>query len=251
MAPAARSTDLLAAGVLLGYHAAVHERWSPGARLAANLAAAASAVGVAAAAGLTLDEMGLSIEQAGRGLVYGTLVSLPIAAAIASVARAPRAGAFFADQRAANLSRRGAAYEMFVRIPFETGLSEEVLFRGVHLGMTRRLHPPPWAVARTSAAFGLWHVLPAIASLRRTDLGAAYAGSSSRRAGAIAATVIATALAGAVFALLRLRSGSVLAPAVVHSTLNATALACAIAYWRRNDATRPATALEPSTEGVS
>jgi membrane protease YdiL (CAAX protease family) len=241
MKPAAyRSTDLLAAGLLLGYHAAVHERWSREGRFAANLVAAGTAVGIGAATGLTTDEMGLSSRKAGPGLVCGAVVAAPVAAAIVGAANIPHAHRLFADERAGALSRRDAAFEILVRIPFETGLAEEVLFRGVHLGLTRRLHATPWAVTRTSVAFGLWHVLPAFASLRRTAAGAALADSPARRASAVAATVAATALAGAFFAALRLRSGSVLAPVIVHTVLNATALACAITHD-----------LEPSIEGAT
>jgi membrane protease YdiL (CAAX protease family) len=251
MTRARRSTDLLAAGVFLGYHAVVHGRWSRGGRLAANLAAAGTAVGAGNAVGLTLDEMGLSAGTARRGLAYGTGVAALVSGGIALAATMPRSRPLFADARAAALSRRDAAFELAVRIPLETALAEEVIFRGVHLGLTRRSHPPALAAIRTSLAFGLWHVPPALASLRRNPVGTAFTHSSARRAVAVAATVGATALAGMAFAELRVRSGSVLAPVIVHAAINATAFACAV-MTLRDDANRAASRdLETSTRGAT
>jgi len=182
--------------------------------------------------------MGVSWRDARRGTAVGTLVALPVTAAVAGAASSPRTRGLFADDRASTYDAREAAFQLLVRIPLETALAEEVLFRGVHLAITRRLHPPQVALLRTSLAFGLWHVLPAIASLRRTDAGQTLATSHPRRAAAIAGTVAVTSVAGYAFALLRLRSRSVLAPVIVHAALNATALACA--YRNARDRTAAA-----------
>jgi membrane protease YdiL (CAAX protease family) len=161
--------------------------------------------------------------------VHGVGVAVPVATAIVAAARLSPAGPLVADVRTATMSERDVAFEILVRIPLETALAEEVLFRGVHLALTRHLHSTPWAVTRTSLAFGLWHVLPALESLRRVPAAGHLTASTSRRVLAVATTVGATAAAGAVFAALRLRSGSVLAPVVLHAAVNATALACAYA----------------------
>jgi len=118
-----------------------------------------------------------------------------------------------------------AAYALFARIPIETALAEEVLFRGVHLAATRRMYSSGWAALRTSLAFGAWHVPPSW----RHGAGKSVGG----RAAAVALDVGTTTLAGLAFTRLRTRSGSVVAPALVHAALNGTAFAAAVFAHRR------------------
>jgi membrane protease YdiL (CAAX protease family) len=115
-----------------------------------------------------------------------------------------------------------------VRIPLETAIAEEVVFRGVHLALARRVHPSAaWAAFRTSLAFGLWHVPPTLAGPRHA--GGERAGVPPRPGapGAVAAAVASTAVAGGLFAALRYRSGSIAAPAIVHAAVNGTAFVAA------------------------
>jgi membrane protease YdiL (CAAX protease family) len=91
-----------------------------------------------------------------------------------------------------------------------------VIFRGVLLALGQRSRSNTWAVATSSALFGLWHVVPTLESLARNADGPA----GQRVAASTAAVVAATAGAGAAFAALRLLSGSVVAPVIAHATLN-------------------------------
>jgi membrane protease YdiL (CAAX protease family) len=104
---------------------------------------------------------------------------------------------------------REAAFETLVRVPFETALAEELIFRGALLGIALDLRSPARAIAFSSLAFGLWHVPPTRQSFDPST-------------GAI---IIATTAAGVGFALLRLRAKSVAAPIVVHAALNMAAYA--------------------------
>jgi membrane protease YdiL (CAAX protease family) len=81
-------------------------------------------------------------------------------------------------------------------------------------------------VAISSALFGLWHVLPTLDALAANDL----AGSPAARTAAVVGAVALTGAVGVVFSSLRLRSGSVVAPAVVHVATNSLgALAAGVA----------------------
>jgi membrane protease YdiL (CAAX protease family) len=221
---AGRVGEVLAGGVLVAYHF-VHGRGARHHRLLANVATAAAAVGAGRAVGLSFEEMGVAPRHLRRGITVGAAVGLPLAAAIALAGRAEPTRRFFADEKARHMTADEAAYALFARIPLETALAEEVLFRGVHLAVTRRMYTDGWAVLRTSLAFGAWHVPPA---LRHTA-----DDPTSRRIAAAATDVAVTSLAGIAFARLRLRSGSVVAPAVVHAALNGTALAASYVAHRR------------------
>lgn len=82
------------------------------------------------------------------------------------------------------------------RIPVGTIVTEELTFRGVFDAVSPVLSP---------IFFGLWHIHPARA-----------AGDS------VVGTVAGTMLAGALFSWLRRRSGSVLAPMLLHYAVNAS-----------------------------
>ena len=54
-----------------------------------------------------------------------------------------------------------------MRIPLETALAEEIIFRGVLLGLGLRTRPRLGAVVSSSIWFGLWHVYPTLGSIGR------------------------------------------------------------------------------------
>jgi membrane protease YdiL (CAAX protease family) len=68
-------------------------------------------------------------------------------------------------------------------------------------------------------AFGLWHLVPTAAAL---DLNGVATGRRAR-AVALAGAVVVTAVAGAGLCLLRLATGSLVAPALVHASATSTA----------------------------
>lgn len=81
------------------------------------------------------------------------------------------------------------------------------------------------AVAASSVTFGLWHIGPAIRREReKVAPGAGPASAATperdRLTAAVVSTVVATALAGVGFCLLRTWSDGIWAPALVHWTAN-------------------------------
>ncbi|MCJ0891662.1 CPBP family intramembrane glutamic endopeptidase [Rhodococcus sp. ARC_M5] len=166
------------------------------------VANASFAVGVAALSRTDAEKLGL--RNTAAGLKWGAAASaIPVFGA-AVVAAIP------ALRRRVRPSEDDLAEWVLFRIPVGTVLTEELLFRGVLDAASPVLSP---------IFFGLWHIHPA------------------RSAGdSVVGTVVATTAAGVVFSWLRSRSGSVLAPALLHYFLNASG--AVLAHLAANDRSR-------------
>ena len=198
----------------------------------ANLAVAAVLLGLARASGISWAELGLSRSSVGRGAALGAAAFLVVAIALVVAALAPATRPLFEDERAAKLTTGAAiAYQALLRIPLGTVVLEEVAFRGVLLALFSRATSTGAAVAWSSVAFGLWHVVPTAEALRANRL--------APNAPAVAAAVVGTAAAGAAFCWLRLRSGSLLAPALAHVATNSVALVVAVSVLRTGSVPPP------------
>jgi membrane protease YdiL (CAAX protease family) len=209
--------------VLAGYNnVSGRQRWYP----AINALAATIALSVAAASGLTADDLGLGRDRLRSGLRLGGAAGAPVVAALGLAALTPATRPLLNDQRVAGLDRRQLAYQVLLRIPLGTVAWEEIAFRGVLRAALRRVLPEPGATAVASGVFGLWHIRPTADALAVNGL----APTRGARIAAIGATVAGTAAAGALLSLLRARSGSLAAPVVLHLAANCTApLASALA----------------------
>lgn len=190
-----------------------------------NLTAGALLVAAARHHGYDWDTIGLSRTGVGPGLRWGAVGAGVVALGLAAALAWPPAAPFLADQRVAGLSLAGLAFQVGVRIPLGTVLFEEVAFRGVLLGAWAREHSVPAAVVGSSAIFGVWHIGPTLVALTENEVALGPWGTGAAVAGGVAAT----AAAGAVFAVLRLRTGGIVAPALVHLATNA--LGTLAAYW--------------------
>ncbi len=221
----AAAAEVAVVAFAAGYNVLFHRVLPRRAHLVSNLAASAALVGTARLAGEGWKELGLQPERVDRGLRVGLLTAIPLVAGVAGAAMIPATRRFLADERITETSRREATFETLVRIPLETALSEEVIFRGVLLGLALRTRSPAYAIASTSLLFGLWHVYPTLLSIQRGTGGDAAGADPARLTAATASVVVATAAAGAAFAGLRLYSGSVVAPVITHAALNMTAFA--------------------------
>jgi uncharacterized protein len=125
---------------------------------------------------------------------------------------------------------RSAALMSFVTIPLATVVFEEVAFRSVLWGLIASDRGPATATVLTSGLFGLWHVLPAM-EMTRTNTAIGEVPQRRRVLLTVLGTVIFTAAAGVVFAELRRRSGSVVAPLVFHWATNGLAVIAAARAW--------------------
>ena len=206
-----------------------HRRWYP----VVNGCAAAAALAAAAASGLTASDLGLRRDRLRAGLRWGSAAAAPVVAALGLAALTPATRPLLEDQRIAGLDRRELAYDVLLRIPVGTVAWEEIAFRGVLRAALRRVLAEPAATAVGSAVFGLWHIRPTAEALAVNRLAA------GRGARILAVTAVAawTAGAGALFCLLRERSGSLAAPVLLHLATNCGgALASALASRMQEDA---------------
>jgi membrane protease YdiL (CAAX protease family) len=221
----ALGADVLAAGIVLGWGAVAHrfvpERVRP-------LASAAAAAGLAAAVrnlGVDARTIGCDPDDVPRGLLWGGATACAVVTVVGGIGAHPATGARFRDARVTDASRREALWHLLVRIPLATALVEELTFRGVILGLGLRGGDRKQALAVSSLAFGLWHVGAALHPERTTAAGDVVGHHGATTVFAVVGDVLATAVAGLGFGWLRLRSGSVLAPALAHAALNASAYA--------------------------
>ena len=194
----------------------------------ANLTVAAGLVALARRGGATWAELGLDRAAAPAGLRLGTAAAVLAAAGVGLGVALPSTRSLFADARYTDLSGAGLAYQALVRIPLGTVVLEEIAFRGVLPALFTRRMSVGGATAASSALFGLWHVLPALSAATANDLASTLAG----RAGLVAAGVAVTAAAGILFCGLRFRSGSVVAPMLLHTATNSLGVTAAFVALR-------------------
>lgn len=128
---------------------------------------------------------------------------------------------FFYDERGGEQGGWDLMRNALLIVPFGTVLLEEVAFRGVLLAMVWARFGVVWAVVVSSLAFGLWHILPSLV-MHESNAGVAQTLGTGVRAQVVSVTlsVLGTALAGVVFCLLRIGSGSLLAPMGLHWATN-------------------------------
>lgn len=197
------------------------------------LAASVALVAVARLVdGLSWEQLGMAPADAPRGLRWGGALAALVALGYLAAFWLPATSDLFLDERVEDLSLGAALTAALVRVPLGTVLLEEVAFRSVlpaALATRLRLR---WAVAWSSLAFGLWHVLPA---LGLSDVNPVADDTVGQLPGwvTVAGSVAATAVVGVFFCWLRYRSRSVLAPVLLHWSTNALGYLFAWWAWQR------------------
>ena len=224
---------LLLSVIAVAYNNVVN-RWDPfhsTAYVPVNLTFV-GAITILSASALELSRTDLGL----RGDLDAVVLALGIVAVFAlgafALAGSRHAGRI-ADKRVTDLRGAALAFYVCVRIPLGTALAEEVLFRGVlfaawlEAGASTVL-----AAVWASMAFGLWHVTPTIIGIRMND---PQAGSYKLGAALITA-VLLTTTAGLGLTWLRLETGGLVAPIVLHAGINSVgALAAVRAARARGD----------------
>ncbi|MFC9912688.1 CPBP family intramembrane glutamic endopeptidase [Streptomyces sp. NPDC059862] len=184
--------------------------------------------------GLTRADLGIDAAGIRRGLRWAPVLIGAVLVVLLLLLAVPAGREAFRDARGADLSGGQLLSRVLVRVPIGTVLLEETAFRGVLWAMIRRRRGTAWATAVSSMLFGLWHVLPS-RGLNRSNsaVGTAFGSGSAGVAPTVAAAVVAMVAAGAVLCELRRRSGSLLAPAALHWSINGFgyALAWAAPRW--------------------
>jgi uncharacterized protein len=150
--------------------------------------------------------------QPGRGAAHGAVAAAVVALGVAASTALP---AVREGMRQRELPRPTWRW-LAVDIPVGTVWSEEAAYRGALATYAARGFGPRWGKVLQATAFGLSHI------------------ADARAAGEpVAGTVLITGLAGWVFATLAERTGSLLAPALVHLAVNEAGAIAALVVQRR------------------
>lgn len=177
------------------------------------------------AAGATRKELGLDPDTFGRGIKYGSAAATAVGGGIFAVMVLPAGRRYLARSAPPTMSKRRMAYDTAIRIPWMTAAFEEFAFRGALFGLLEHRFNQPVALAGSTVGFALWHVLPALPG----SGGVQDSWETPRPGLAVLGSVAVTGVAGLAFGLLRIRSGSVLAPFIAHSATNVGGYTGAIA----------------------
>lgn len=198
-----------------------------------NISFTLLAVALGFLAGLSKDDIGLSPQNLlhglpvilGLGLVI--LIGTIVGTRLAVIRAAMKGESWF------SATRRQLIYAIGIRIPLSTVLLEEVLFRGIMLGLLLQVFVPVWALLISSLLFGLWHISPAVAQLESNESMATNLQKPHKQL-FILTTVLTTSFAGLAFGGLRLWTGSLLAPWLIHWAINASGVVASSLARREN-----------------
>lgn len=226
--------DLVVLGLLiivnvLNHSPYVAQRWY----VPTGIVGSALIVWIGYRAGVTLSDIGLGPNSWIPGLIWSAGCIALVTSVYVIGGSMTFTRRFLADDRAV-LGPRTLAYKVLVNVPLGTVLFEELAFRGVGLALLAQWFPLWQAVLYSSLLFGFWHILP---SLVMHDANAAVGDLLGQgiwgRLQSVLLTVLGTAIAGAVFCLLRIQSDSLLPPMALHWAINGLGFIAASWVHRR------------------
>jgi uncharacterized protein len=210
---------LWAIGLIAFANAVIHRSSSSRVRHAAELGVTGAGLALARREGLGRGALGFGSDGVRSGAIWGASGALAVAGGIGAAVAAR--SEVMLDDRPAAMAPADARRYVLVRIPLETVVPEEVVFRGVLPALLARDGGPRWVPGIVSSLlFGLWHVLP-FRALRRHNRSTSHVADRFGDVPTLAAHTAAMTAAGGVLYALRARSGSILAPALVHYAANA------------------------------
>jgi membrane protease YdiL (CAAX protease family) len=186
--------------------------------------------------GNSWTDMGLGLHRIIPGLIWaGACIGLITAVyVIGTLFRRTRSA--FHDERMGEMSGGRLAFQALIEVPFGTVLFEEIAFRAVLFSMLARRYGLIWAFVGSALLFGLWHILPSIGTHENNPALGSVVGKGRRgNILAVLLSVLTTALAGVLFAGLRVLSGSVLAPMGFHWATNGLGYAFSWVLIRARD----------------
>ena len=190
----------------------------------------------AALAALTRAPVGL--RHPGAGVRIGLAAAVPVALGVAAATASPRVREAMAHRDLPD----GVLRWLLLGIPVGTVWSEEAAYRGALGTVAADAFGPAGGRLVQAAAFGLSHIAgaarpatsdPGAARPATSDPGAARPATSNPDARStgepVVPTVLVTGLAGWVFGWLYERSGSLIAPMLVHLAVNEAGALAALA----------------------
>jgi membrane protease YdiL (CAAX protease family) len=203
---------------------------TPWASVAVVPAAAIGLLILVRSRGLDWVELGLGRDHWRSGVGYALAAFGVVGSVIAVGALLPWTRPMFLNNQYATLS--GAVVASMVIIPLQTVIPEELAFRGVLHGALDRAWGFRGVAAAGSLLFGLWHIATSLGlTSNNVGLTRLLGGGVFGTVAGVVGAVLATAAAGFVFAWLRRRSGSLIAPIALHWSLNGLGALAAALVW--------------------
>jgi membrane protease YdiL (CAAX protease family) len=215
--------EVAGVAVIAVHNLAVHRLLPAPADAALNVLTAAGLTALARRAGCSEEHLGIRAADAAAGLRLGLVAAAVATGGVALGASLPATRPFFRDERVTAIGRGEAIYHLVVRIPVATALAEELAFRGALLGLILRRRSRAAAVGWTSLLFGASHALPTLDHYHGNPASGLFGDPRQGRRIALLGSMLSTSGAGCVFAWLRLRSRSLVAPIVAHAAINVSA----------------------------
>ena len=170
---------------------------------------------------LTAKDIGLVRKDLKSGIKYGAAISGIIIFGFILVFLIHEST--FQDPRY-NQSISTAFYAALVLLPLKTVFFEELTFRGIFPGLTLNLNlSRNIATLVSSGAYGAWHFVH-IQNVIAGDVRAP-------KLVVILITFLVTSIAGVIFCELRWRSNSLIAPILVHLTINSSSIIFSSLSW--------------------
>ena len=170
---------------------------------------------------LTAKELGLSRQHAVRSASLGVLVGLCAAVpALLFLRYPPLVGEALQYSPLSSLSREALLWRVFVWMPLDTAIPEEIAFRGVLLAALRRRLANRSAVLLSAMLFAVWHGVIVTRTVALTNLEADPVLAVLGLLGAF----LAVGVGGVLFALLRLATDHLAGSMVAHWAFNAVLL---------------------------
>jgi membrane protease YdiL (CAAX protease family) len=214
---------ILTVSLLAAYNVArtlwIPESW----QLLTNVGVALLIGAIAWWSSVDTTELGLHRDHHPLGAIWGggallLVMAVVVGFALVSEVRGSSQGAL--DDPRLQVPFLEMVYEVAFNTPLGTVVLEEFAFRGLLLALFLR-HTSMWrSVLWSSLLFGAWHILPTLTTAASNGAVEQLASTPAGLVLVVIGNVLSTAFAGAVFAYLRLRSGSLLAPALAHLATN-------------------------------
>jgi membrane protease YdiL (CAAX protease family) len=187
-----------------------------------DLALAAAMCAVLLAAGLNWRDLGFGRDRCFRNGALGLGGGGALGAApIAFILIVPAVtGDAITTEGSGDLTTTEVLYRALIAIPIATALPEEIIFRGALFGAWLQARGIAVAVVASSAIFSLWHGVISF----NTVVDAGVVSHPALVGLGYAITLAGLFVGGVIFAWLRIRTGSIIAPICIHWSVNATML---------------------------
>jgi len=161
----------------------------------------------------------------GYGICLVAMIIIPLFAGLWML---PRVGISLPAIRLDEMAQEGLVSRLLIRIPLGTVVFEEMLFRGVFLGLLLKKLRPQRALIASSLLFGVWHIVPALKVMVRNFAVASLAPGI----GMFILGILGACIAGYIFGWVRVKTNNMIGPVIAHLFINDIALVLIYFMWK-------------------